>query len=161
MTSNTTNIIVSPLSVWSLLLFFVEGASGATYEQLINVLRIPSNLTKIGVTFKDFELTFKENRTAFGFDQAQILFYDVNRPPDNEFQEKLEYAYGADLYPVDFLDLNKTVYEINNYVKMKTREKIDTIVELCDINVSFLMPISAVSFQKQLEVTDFIAQILF
>lgn len=152
MTSNTTNIIVSPLSIWSLLLFLVEGASDETYEQLINVLRIPKNLTKIGATFKDFELNFKENTTAFGLDQAQILFYDINRPPDNEFQEKLEYAYGADFYPVDFHDLNKTVHEINNYVKMKAREKVDRILELCDINVSFLVPISAVSFQRHLEV---------
>lgn len=36
----TTNIIVSPLSVWSLLAIITEGAAGKTLSELLHVLNV-------------------------------------------------------------------------------------------------------------------------
>lgn len=155
MIENHTNAILAPHSIWTLLLPLAEGSSDRTYKQLASVLHLPEDLTKIHRAFKVFEYACNENISShLRLDQAQVLFFDENRPFDTEFQEKLDYVYRTDYYPVNFFDPKEAVNEINNYVKEKTKEKIDKVIELRDMSMTFIMPVSAVNFIGQWNVRN-------
>lgn len=150
MKDNSTNGIVAPLSVWLLLITLAEGSSDRTFEQLASVLHLPKNLTKVHRAFKSFEYACNENITShLRLHQTQVLFFDINRPFDTEFQEKLDYVYGTDYYPVNFIKPNEAVNEINNYINEKTNHSIDKVIEYRDMSMNFIMPVSAANFQGQ------------
>lgn len=156
----SSNIIVSPLSIWSLLLLLAEGSNGRTYDQLASVLRLPNDLTKIRLVYKYLQNAFVENNTAVELNVNQVLFCDINRPIDIDFQEKLEHVYDADYYPINFIEPSATVNKINNYVKEKTQGKINQIVDQSDLTNAYLVLVSAIYFQGRWKVC-FIASLLF
>lgn len=145
-------MISSPLSIWSVLLLLAEGSSGRTYEQLATALRLPANLSKIRMVYKYLHKAFTENNASVEIDANQVLFCDINRPIDNEFQEKIEHTYDADYYPVNFIDTAGTVKKINSYVRQKTKGKIDRIIESNDLKDAFMVLVSAIFFQGQWKV---------
>lgn len=149
-------MIISPLSIWSLLLLLAEGSSGQTYEQLHTVLRLPPDLTKIRRVYKYLQSAFKENTTAIELDVNQVLFCDIHRPIDIDFQDKLEHTYEADYFPVNFIERFDAVRIINNYVSAKVRGKINRIIEPDDLNDANMVLISAIFFQGQWKVSHFI-----
>lgn len=149
----SSNVIISPFSIWSLLLLLAEGASGKTYEQLATVLRLPSDLTKIRRVYKYLQDAFEQNNTAIELTMNQVLFCDINRPIDIEFQDKLEDTYEADYFPVNFIDRYQAVDQINKYIRQKVKGKIDRIVEVNDLNEANMMLISAIFFQGRWKVS--------
>lgn len=50
--TNSSNFIVSPFSIWSLLTILVEGAEGDTLSQLQNVLGLTNNTANVRDTYK-------------------------------------------------------------------------------------------------------------
>lgn len=154
--ANRSNVISSPLSIWSLLLLLAEGSSGRTYDQLRSVLRLPADLSKIRMVYKYVHGAFAQNNTAIELKTKQVLFCDINRPIDIDFQDKLENTYGDDYYPVDFLDKYNTVNQINSYVRDKVNGKIDRIIESNDLGDAHMLLISAVFFQGRWKVSLFI-----
>lgn len=54
----TTNIIISPLSVWTLLALLTEGADGKTLRELLDVLNV-DNQNDIKYNFKNLIDTIK------------------------------------------------------------------------------------------------------
>lgn len=140
-------MIISPFSIWSLLLLLAEGSSGQTYEQLARILRLPPDLTKIRRVFKYLQSAFTVNNTAIELITNQVLFSDINRPIDIDFQEKLERSYEADYFPLSFIDQNNAMNKINNYVRENTKGTIDCIVESGDLNAAQMVLVSAIFFQ--------------
>lgn len=145
-------MIISPLSIWSLLLLLAEGSSGRTYEQLASVLRLPADLTRIRMVYKYMQSAFAQNNSAIQLDSNEVLFGDINRPIDFDFQNKLENTYAADYYPVNFLNQIETVNTINNYVNQKTKGKIGRIIETGDLSEAFMVLVSAIFFQGRWKV---------
>lgn len=150
---NDNNVIVSPLSIWSLLLLLAEGSSGRTYEQLASVLRLPADLTRIRMVYKYMQSAFAQNNSAIQLESNEVLFGDINRPIDFDFQQILETTYAADYYPVNFIHQLETVNTMNNYVNHKTRGKIGRIVEASDLSDAFMVLISAIFFQGRWKVS--------
>ncbi|XP_031636188.1 uncharacterized protein LOC116349073 [Contarinia nasturtii] len=145
--SKNNNLIISPFSIWSLLLLLAEGSSGRTYEQLSAVLRLPNDLTKIRRVYKYIQSAFLQKNTAIELITNQVLFSDINRPIDIDFQDKLERTYEADHFPVDFTQTFQTVTKMNSYVKDKTKGKIERIIDPVDVYAANLVLISAIFFQ--------------
>lgn len=129
------------------MLLLAEGSSGQTYEQLARILRLPPDLTKIRRVFKYLQSAFTVNDTATELITNQVLFCDINRPIDIDFEEKLERDYEADYFPLSFIDQNNAVNKINNYVRENTKGKIDSIVESGDLNAAQMVLVSAIFFQ--------------
>lgn len=152
---NNSNAIISPLSIWSLLLLLAEGSAGRTYEQLASVLRLPANLSRIRMIYKYLHGAFVENNTAIELNVNQVLFCDLNRPIDIDFEHILEHTYEADYYSVNFIDPVGTTNTINNYVKAKTNGKIDQIIKASDLKDAYMVLISAIYFQGQWRVRQF------
>lgn len=152
---NNNNAIVSPLSIWSLLLLLAEGSAGRTYDQLATVLRLPADLSRIRMIYKYLHGAFVENNTAIELNLNQVLFCDINRPIDIDFERKLEHTYDADYYPVNFIDSVGTVNKINSYVKVNTNGKIDRIIKASDLKDAYMVLVSAIFFQGQWRVRPF------
>lgn len=79
----------------------------------------------------------------------QVMFFDVNRPIDIDFQYKLEQDYEADYYAVNFLDVLIAMNKINDYVRQKVNGQINDIVNLDAVKEAQMILVSAIFFQGQ------------
>lgn len=129
-----------------------EGSTGRTYQQLAKVLRLPADLTRIRLIYRHLLSAFGENHSAVELTMNQALFYDINRPIDIVFQEKLEHVYDADYYPVNFVDSAATAAKVNAYVKQQTQGRIDKIIEVNDLTMVHMLLVSAIFFQGRWKV---------
>lgn len=146
------DFIVSPFSIWSLLVLTAEGASGNTYTQLQQVLRLPEDISYLRMAYKHVQDSLIVNTSTVQVDINQVLFSDLNRPVDNEFSYKLEHIYEADHIPVNFMKQTDTYTKINQYVNEKTHGKIPKIVNMDDLREAQMILISALFFRGQWKV---------
>lgn len=146
------DFIVSPFSIWSLLVLTAEGAAGNTYTQLQQVLRLPEDLSYLRMAYKHVQDSLIVNTSTVQVDINQVLFSDQNRPVDNEFSYKLDNVYEADHLPVDFMKPIDTYNKINKYVDEKTHGKIPKIVNMDDLREAQMILISALFFRGQWKV---------
>lgn len=130
-----------------------EGSAGRTNQQLRNVLRLPTELTRIRMVYRYLLSAFSENNTAVQLNMNQVIFCDINRPVDIDFQEKLEHIYDADYYPVNFIDSIGTARKINAYVKQQTQGRIEEIVRANDLKMVHMLLVSAIFFQGKWKVS--------
>lgn len=146
------DFIVSPFSIWSLLVLTADGAAGNTYTQLQQVLRLPKDLSYLRMAYKHVQDSLIVNTSTVQVDINQVLFSDQNRPVDNEFSYKLDHVYEADHIPVNFMKPVDTYTKINQYVSEKTHGKIPKIVNLDDLREAQMILISALFFRGQWKV---------
>lgn len=146
------DFIVSPFSIWSLLVLQAEGAAGNTYAQLKKVLRLPEDLTYLRMAYKQIQKSLDVNASTVEVAVNQALFSDQNRPVDPEYASKLDNIYEADHLPVDFYNSLDTFSRINKYVSDKTQGRIPRIVNLDDLNEAQMILISAIFFKGQWKV---------
>lgn len=135
------------------MLLLAEGSAERTFEQLAKVLRLPADLTRIRMVYRYLLSAFAENNTAVELSMNQVLFCDINRPIDIDFQEKLENIYDADYYPMNFIDSVATSGKINAYVKQQTQGRIEQIIQSNDLKMVNMLLVSAIFFQGQWKVS--------
>lgn len=144
------DFIISPFSVWSLLILTAEGAGGNTYTQLQQVLGLPADLTHIRDGYKHIQNAFRVNTSTIELALNQVMFTDRNRPVDYEFEEKLQRVYEADAVSLNFNDPVESARIINEYVINKTNGKLGKrIVKTADLLDAQMLLISAIYFKGQ------------
>lgn len=146
------DFIVSPFSIWSLLVLQAEGAAGNTYEQLKNVLRLPDDLTYLRMAYKHLQKSLEVNTSMVELDINQALFSDENRPIDREYEYNLDSVYEADHLSVNFHNSAQALHRINSYVSDKTKGKIPRVINTDDLNDAQMILISAILFRGQWKV---------
>lgn len=146
------DFIVSPFSIWSLLLLEAEGAAGNTWKQLQSVLRLPEDLTYLRLAYKHIQKALVVNTSTVELSVSQVLFSDENRPVDIDFADKLDNVYEADHLPVNFHDTPGSYNTINQYINDKTKGKIKKIINYDDLRDAQMMMISAIYFKGQWKV---------
>lgn len=146
------DFIVSPFSIWSLLVLTAEGADGDTYNQLQQVLRLPQDLSYLRMAYKHIQNAMNVNTSTVEVALNQAIFCDLNRPIENDFAYKLEHIYEAEPIPVDFHDPVKTYNQINQYVNEATHGRINRIVNMEDLKEAQILLISALFFRGQWKV---------
>lgn len=146
------DFIVSPFSIWSLLVLQAEGAAGNTYKQLQKVLRLPEDLTYLRMAYKHIQKSLSVNTSTVEVAVNQGLFSDQNRPVDPEYSYTLDNIYDADHMPVDFHNSYDTFNRINKYVSDKTHGRIQRIVNMDDLKEAQMILISAIFFKGQWKV---------
>lgn len=146
------DFIVSPFSIWSLLVLQAEGAAGNTFDQLQKVLRLPEDLTYLRMAYKHIQKSLEVNASTVEVAVNQALFSDQNRPVDPDYAYKLDNIYEADHLPVDFHNSLDTFNRINKYVSDKTQGRIPRIVNIDDLNEAQMILISAIFFKGQWKV---------
>lgn len=148
------NFIVSPFSIWSLLILTAEGADGNTYTQLQQVLRLPEDLSYLRMAYKHIQKSLNVNTTNVEVAINQALFSDVNRPVDYDYAYKLENNYQAEHMPVNFHNADDAMNQINDYVNKQTHGKIRKIVNKDDLSEAQMLMISALFFRGQWKVSE-------
>lgn len=136
-----------------MLLILNEGATGITHEQLKKVLHLPKDLSKIRQVYKYLQHAFTKENSAIELISDQILFSDVNRPINIEFQYDVEHTYEADYFPVNFQDQSGTIQKINDYVQQKVKGKISNVIDASVLSEAQIVLISVLFFQGHWKVS--------
>lgn len=82
----------------------------------------------------------------------QVMFSDINRPIERDYEDTIQRVYEADIVPIDFHKSTDAYHEINNYVDAKTHGRINKIVEPEDLKDLQMILISAIFFKGEWKV---------
>ncbi|XP_005175873.1 serine protease inhibitor 77Ba [Musca domestica] len=133
--------MVSPLSVWSLMVLLTEGAEGNTFKELQNTLRI-NNQNPYGLRLAYRQIKQRLN-VATNFVEVvsyQAIFTDIHKPVQRDFEDIIEREYQSVLTPVNFADVNNTFVRINDEIDKTTKGLLPhTILPQDLIDVQLLM----------------------
>lgn len=140
------NFVISPFSVWSLMILVAEGAADKSLTQLQNVLHLPNYLNQFGLSYRDLRNNLYFNSTGFTLDVNQALFADRLRPIEDSYVRVLRADYQTDYVPVDFNAIENTVKIINNHIRSKTHGKIKQLVNEASLQDTHLLLTSAIHF---------------
>lgn len=140
------NIFFSPISIHMALSMTANGASGDTEKQMLDVLHSDhmsiEQLNRGHASFLDL-IAKKDYGVTLNIGNSLWLKEDY--PFVKNFVDDVNGYYRAEVNEVDFLQ-EKTKGEINNWVKNKTNNKIDKIVEQIDPS-TVLYLINAIYFK--------------
>ncbi|XP_016955703.1 serine protease inhibitor 77Ba-like [Drosophila biarmipes] len=141
------NLMISPYSVWSLFVLLYEGASGGTYDQLRQTLRINVDdktlreFSRERSQFLDVMSSGIEIHTLRGI-------YVANKFSINPTYKIVLRQYSIQPVEVDFKNLG-TVRRINEEITKATRGLIKNTVQQKDLSNAILFLISSIYFKGQ------------
>ncbi|XP_069355783.1 serine protease inhibitor 77Ba-like [Maniola hyperantus] len=144
-----TNLIISPITVWTILAVIAEGAADQTLTQIAKTLRIQPRLKDI--TRKDYQEIAKwlqVNTTTVELQKLNSLFMDEDNGPQRDFIEAAK-EYDTHLIPVNFSNPDVTANSINSLVSSVTHGRITHLVDSSNIINSKLILTSVLYFKGQ------------
>lgn len=145
-----TNLILSPITAWTVLAVISEGASGSTAQEINIALRISSklkNATRHG--FNEIYQWLQVNTATVQLAKVNAIFMDQNRLLLRDFQELADEVYKTKVLALDFSDTQKAADAINQGVAQFTRGRITHLVEGSNLDVTSLFVISSLYFKGQ------------
>ncbi|XP_026316038.1 serine protease inhibitor 77Ba-like [Hyposmocoma kahamanoa] len=145
-----TNLILSPITVWTVLAVISEGASGETANEIYNVIRISSrhkNSTRHA--FKEIYPWLQVNTNTVQLSKVNAIFMDQNRLLLRDFQDTADEVYKTKILALDFSDTQKAADLINQGVSQFTRGQITHLVDGNQLDVTSLFVVSSLYFKGQ------------
>lgn len=143
-----TNLILSPITVWTVLAVIAEGASGDTAAQINTAIRISNrnkNFTQQG--FKDIYQWLNVNTNTVELAKVNAIFIEQTRLLLKDFKELAEDVYKTKVLSLDFKDNQKAAEAINQGVSQFTRGRITHLVEPSNLDETSLFVISSLYFK--------------
>merc|ERR1719219_1887740 len=144
-----SNVVISPFSIHTAMSMLFRGSQGETRSQLAAALGVGNVdqdkvLEEIKMLLSNYG-NMKENKSA-ELDVANSLFADDSLEIKEDYQRLLEEFYLTNVESVDFGDETKTVDTINGWVRNKTRNLIQSLVESVSSETRMLL-LNAVYFK--------------
>ncbi|XP_055855888.1 serine protease inhibitor 77Ba-like [Episyrphus balteatus] len=143
------NIMISPFTVWALLLLVTEGSSNTTLTELQQTLRISDNQEFLRESYRTIEKSLKVNTSTVTVSTMQTIFRDMNRPFKRDFEDVIEQQYQANVKPIDFFEQQRAQAEIADYIEKATRGLIKPNIDLEDLQDAQMIMISSIFFKGQ------------
>lgn len=143
------DFMISPFSIWTLLVLTLEGAKGNTFRELQNALRISSDLTSVREGYSTIQRSLNVNTSTIEVSALQAVFSDSHRPIDSDYSDLLQRFYLTTLVPVNFQDTYNAVTTINNYINNASRGLIDFLVDQEDVLNAQMVLTSTIFFKGQ------------
>ncbi|CAH2230265.1 jg20014 [Pararge aegeria aegeria] len=143
------NLIISPITVWTILAVIAEGADEQTLAQLNRALRLTPRLKD--ETQKEYQEIVKwlqVKTTTVELQKLNSMFMDEQNTPQRDFVEAAR-GYDTHLISVNFSDPNVTANSINNLVSSVTHGRISQLVDSSNIADSKLILTSVLYFKAQ------------
>uniref|UniRef100_T1GYR1 Serpin domain-containing protein n=1 Tax=Megaselia scalaris TaxID=36166 RepID=T1GYR1_MEGSC len=159
--SHYGDFMISPFSVWSLLVLMVEGASGNTLAELQKTLRINTDLTAMRTAYERINQALRVNTTTLQVSTLQAIFSDINRPVDRDYEDVVERIYRANLVPINFHNSKESANIVNDFVNRETRGLIKQLVYQEDLSEAQMILISAIFFRGQWTMQDDVPERIF
>lgn len=147
-----TNLIMSPVTVWSVLAIMAEGAEGPTYEEITRAARIPFVEEHLIHVRKSFTSTMKYltvNTSTVQLAQVNLLFADNSQQLERDYKDLITDSYKTQIMSVNFADTKKTAKVINDIAKRATQNKIPNLVEESGLADTQMLLASALYFKGQ------------
>lgn len=145
-----TNLILSPITVWTVLAVISEGASGNTAEEIDHALRISrkhKNATRRG--FNEIYTWLQVNTNTVQLAKVNAIFLDQRRLLLKDFQNIADDTYKTKILSLDFSDAQKAADAINEGVTQFTRGRITHLVNGANLDMTSLFVISSLYFKGQ------------
>jgi serpin B len=132
-----TNILVSPLSVYTALMMTAEGARGATQAAMAKILGfVPDLQAAVSAQLADYLAQVEGPSAAATLHLANAIWTGIGTPVDEAFADALQNRYDA---LVKSLPLRNPAEAVNAWVEAQTRGRIDRIVENIDPRLAMLL----------------------
>lgn len=146
---DTENLIISPITVWTVLAVISEGATGNTYEEIRKTARIPKFVEQLHINYQENLKWLTVNSPTVQLEQVNTLFADKNNSLERDYKDLISRVYRTQMIPVDFKDSTTTANLINRYVQEVTRGRIQSLVDESTIADSKMLLASALYFKGQ------------
>ncbi|XP_037939189.1 serine protease inhibitor 77Ba [Teleopsis dalmanni] len=143
------DLMISPFSVWALLLLLVEGSAGNTLNELRKTLHIDTDQQALRNAFSVVQKYLTINTNTIEVASLQAVFSDINQPVDRDFESVIERYYGSVIITTDFHDVVSTFNLINKLVKEATRGLINHTVSSKDLENANSFLVSSLFFKGQ------------
>lgn len=150
--NSDVNFVVSPFSIWSLMILLAEGATDESLRQLRNVLYLPNSLNRLRSSYRDLQEILLSNTSTVGLSLNQALFSDENSHVNNNFVDILLNDYRANHLHVNFQKPIDAANSINNFIRSQTHGKIENIVNAHELINTNLLLSSSIFFNGQWKV---------
>lgn len=148
-----TNLILSPVTVWTVLAVITEGAAGATANQINNALRIsPRHVNATRRHFSEIYQWLQVNTSTVQLAKINAIFLDEQRLLLKGFQDIADSVYKTNVLPLDFSQAQKAADAINQGVAHFTRGRITNLVDSSNLDQTSLFVISSLYFKGQWKV---------
>jgi serine protease inhibitor len=145
-TETDSNLILSPLSASLSLGMALNGAAGATYEQLMTALQF-GNMSQhdIDTAYESLMQLLTSLDPAVQVTVANSIWYDQTFPFYPSFIDTARTYFRAQVQPLDFADVAGSLSAINGWVDAQTHGDIPSMLSQIGANdVMFLL--NAISF---------------
>ncbi len=135
------NIMISPLSVSLALAMTYNGAQGETKTAMENTLKVYGlEPAEINASYRDLVRALKSLDPKVLMEIANAIFYRQDFTVESDFVSTNRNYYDAQVSALDFLNEQLALKTINDWVSVKTHDKIDQIIsEIKADHVMFLL----------------------
>jgi serpin B len=150
------NVFISPLSVSMALSMTMNGAKGATRDEMETALRISGfSEDEINEYCKTLRAALLSIDPQVQINIANSIWYHMGFPVENYFVQTNKTNFDAEIKEVDFMD-SQTVKLINEWCANNTKNKIPKIVDrispntlMCLINAVYFKGMWRMKFEKK------------
>lgn len=148
MVDGSENVFISPMGVTMLNMMLANGASGETYNEIVNTLGFGTlSLNQINDYYQLMSQSLMRADKLVSLSLPNSMWIAKGHSVKTPFKQTIDKAYDADLYTVDF-GKKSAVNKINEWCNTKTCGLIPKFVETVDGN-TVLMLINALYFQGE------------
>ncbi|XP_022663578.1 serpin B6-like isoform X2 [Varroa destructor] len=146
--NDTNNIVISPLSVYSIMAMLTIGSQGSTRYQLEKITRLHRlNWTTI-VAAGDYLVNILDNyQSDFRLNLANRVYVTEDLIVPQLFLDSTTFGFGSKVVFMDFKKSDNVVAEMNHFVNLATRGKIKKIVDGHFTKDTTIAIVSAVFFE--------------
>nr|CAD7438947.1 unnamed protein product [Timema bartmani] len=143
------NLVVSPYSVWALLVLIMEGAGGETANQIRAAINIKQNTKMQRQGYLMLEDKLQTNTSSIELHSVNALFTDLNRPIDPNYRNIAMNNYHCNVIPVNFGKPVASAESVNKWVSRATHQHILELVLPDDLKNPDLLLANAIFFRGQ------------
>jgi len=148
------NIFYSPWSISTAFAIAYEGARGNTADEMTQVFGFPSDDNQRRNEFKSANNDLNQKDAKYKLSVANALWIADFFEPIQEYVDVAKTYYDSEVSKVDFVT-DEGIKTINEWVKQKTEEKIDKVLEEGSTNALTRLVITNAIYFKGNWVTQF------
>nr|XP_014096706.2 serine protease inhibitor 77Ba [Bactrocera oleae]XP_036214158.1 serine protease inhibitor 77Ba [Bactrocera oleae]XP_036214159.1 serine protease inhibitor 77Ba [Bactrocera oleae]XP_036214160.1 serine protease inhibitor 77Ba [Bactrocera oleae]XP_036214161.1 serine protease inhibitor 77Ba [Bactrocera oleae]XP_036214162.1 serine protease inhibitor 77Ba [Bactrocera oleae] len=143
------DFVISPFSVWALLLLLVEAASENTLVELNTALRINQDRQALRQAFNVVQQFLLHKTSTIQVENLQAMYYDTYEKVSPDYIRTLTTCYNAKAQNLNFNDTKIAVNFINNAIKTETKGLISDAITADDVKNARLLLTSTLYFKGQ------------
>ncbi|XP_050498903.1 ovalbumin-related protein X-like [Diabrotica virgifera virgifera] len=128
-TFNRNNFMFSGVSAEIILSLLANGARGETQYQLLENLRLPTDIEGVNTAYTNITPRLNIDQTLVKLFSANKIYLAQNFLISKEFNDTAVNIYDAEVQNLDFENAHEAANTINSWVEQKTNNKIKDLID--------------------------------